>query len=294
MQVAIFSSPYQAKVHEAAPTGGARIRIEPDSEECELTDAVQPRQSLGIGGILSDTIAIFFSRFSSLALVSAGPLIALTLPLYILFGQEVRSQGPSGTATSITVELPGGVAFFSLVLNTIVLGFVIAMVVQIAYDAKVGRLPRLQAYAANTISQIVPIVATSVIIAIAVSIGVFLFLIPGFYVHALWCVAVPAIVVERVGFGGLERSRALTKYYRWPIVGAYILVGLMLVLASFLLLFLAVSLANLLSLYAATLVTTFLNAMAYAFYGVMVGLIYARLREIKDGVSAGSLADVFA
>src|SRR5262247_418116 len=55
-------------------------------------------------------------------------------------------------------------------------------------------------------------------------VGLILLMIPGLILYAMWFVAVPACVVERLGpWTSLRRSRDLTKGHRWKLCGLTLL-----------------------------------------------------------------------
>src|SRR5262245_4165410 len=56
------------------------------------------------------------------------------------------------------------------------------------------------------------------------NVGLILLIIPGLILYAMWFVAVPACVVERLGsWTSLRRSRDLTKGHRWKLCGLALL-----------------------------------------------------------------------
>ncbi|ODN69469.1 glycerophosphoryl diester phosphodiesterase membrane domain-containing protein [Methylobrevis pamukkalensis] len=146
-----------------------------------------------------------------------------------------------------------------------------------------------------------PIIALSIVLGVAAGIGFALLLVPGIYVYARWGLFLPAIVIEDGSYGALARSSELTKEYRWPIVGAYVVFGiamlLMLLSMSMLLGFVLVGLADTMDTTALLIVTAIVESV---FSAAMLGLsscvvvaLYMRLRDIKEGPGAEQLADVF-
>ena len=120
-------------------------------------------------------------------------------------------------------------------------------------------------------------------------------------VHLFPSLAVPrrAAVIERIGFGAWSRSIALTKEYRWPIVGLFIIfVILTLVIGGVLATVGIVAAAGLglggvMGAIALGVVMSLLTGMVNAIGGITVALTYARLREIKEGVDIDQIAAVF-
>ncbi|WP_208354180.1 hypothetical protein [Pseudaestuariivita rosea] len=156
---------------------------------------------------------------------------------------------------------------------------------------------------------IVPLTVLGIVITIAAGIGLVLLIVPGIWIYAAWCVTTPAVVVERAGFGGLNRSFELTREYRWPIVGLLILLGLILIVISIPFglvsnMMIGLNVFDIESLPSAdalssidvmlwVLINSAASAISYGLGCVAVALVYIRLRQIKDGVGVADVADVF-
>ena len=128
--------------------------------------------------------------------------------------------------------------------------------------------------------------------------GLVALIVPGLWVYAVFSVMPAAVVIERIGFSGLGRSAALTKEYRWPIIGASLLILIMNAVVGAIAVFKVGLLAGVLGssgvalvILAVTLAT--LSGIGYGLSAISVALIYARLREIKEGVSVRDIATVF-
>jgi hypothetical protein len=113
---------------------------------------------------------------------------------------------------------------------------------------------------------------------------------------------VPVAVIERQGFGSLRRSFELTRGFRWPIVGVMILFFIIGIVISLPAVGIAQALLSdeIFSLFsssagraAITVLELVTNGVVYAFGGIATGLVYARLREIKEGVGVEDIAAVF-
>jgi len=110
-----------------------------------------------------------------------------------------------------------------------------------------------------------------------------------FTLAIMWCVAVPACLVERLGpVQSLARSADLTKGYRWKIVGIMLLLLLMVAVAV-LLIFAATTLGTL-----TTSIVRFVWTVAWTgFFNCAVIMISHDLRVAKEGVDTSQLASVF-
>jgi len=119
-------------------------------------------------------------------------------------------------------------------------------------------------------------------------------ILPGLWLSAVWWVIVPVALFEASGFGSFGRSAVLTKGYRWPIIGLFLL----------LLTCTAIPLVPVV-IYVGYPETTLLRVAWYILMSGLIGcagglisvsaaLTYARLREIKEGGGPESLTAVFA
>lgn len=257
-----------------------------------MTDTSTPKPSLGVGGILSEAFSILFGKFVPIVLAAFVPLLIMTLLSVAMLGSSIALGQP---------EAPEDLENFSFaslgiltLLDMVGTSIGTAMVVLIAYDAKLGRPIRIGASFSNAVSHIVPIVALSLAAGVLVGIGLVALLLPGLYLYAMWSVLVPAIVIERVGFGGLGRSASLTKEYRWPVLGTLVLALVCMIIVLMVVELIVGVVLSSAGVAAGVLISSLMNAVPYGFISVTIALIYARLREIKEGVSVDSLVEVFA
>jgi hypothetical protein len=257
-----------------------------------MTDTTlgQPKVSLGVGAIIGDSFSILFGKFLQVVIIAFVPMLIG----YLISGLL------NGFGVAIGVEQPqfnnagSGIAFaLSFIVNMAVYSITTALLVQLAYDAKLGRPIQIGRYFGPALSTILPLTILSIVATIIVGIGFALFIVPGLWVYAVFSVMAPAIVIDRAGFGGLGRSASLTKGYRWPIVGALIL-GLICAIiinlvAGFVIGLIVAIGGNILGL----ILFAALGAIGAGLLSILAALIYARLREIKEGVSIDQIASVF-
>jgi len=180
-----------------------------------------------------------------------------------------------------------------IVLPIIIYGLATALIVCAAYDAKLGRPARIGQYFSIALTRAVPVTLVSIVVGIIVGIGCMLLLIPGLYLAALFSVAVVVVVLESQWFGSLGRSMQLTKEYRWPILGTLILLYLVIFVLQIVFGLIAGMLAGI-SPIVAVIAFSAVSALGSALLSIGFVLIYARLRDLKEGVSVDSLANVFS
>lgn len=250
---------------------------------------------LGVGQIISESFSIFFGNIIKVVALGFIPTLIGLIIAGLLTGFDVAlgSAEPDFFA-------PGAGALFAIstVVQMGIYGVTIALLVQMAYDAKQGKSRKLATYYAPALKAAFPIALLAIVSAILMGIGLLLLVVPGLWIYAVFSVMAPAVVIDKVGFRGLGRSTQLTKEYRWPVLGALIIMLVVTVLLSFAVTFLAGIFASIVGFGAVGVVLTILiSGLVYAFTyglsGITVALIYARLREIKEGVSVEELAAVF-
>lgn len=259
----------------------------------EATNAT--KASLGVGTIISDSFSIMFGNFVKVMLLGfVGAFIGFIVnALFLGFGVA------TGTGDQIPTDLGSfyaGIAL-STVVNTVVYGLVTALLILLAYDSKLGRSNTMGAYFNAALPAILPIVVLTLVITILASIGAIALLIGALWVYAVFYVTAPVAVIEKGGFGSMGRSAALTKEYRWPIVGLFIVVIIISLIlqtvGGFIFGGLGFLTAGLVGQIIVGVGLSVITGLAYAFGGIAVALVYARLREIKEGVEVDQIAQVF-
>ncbi|WP_298937759.1 hypothetical protein [uncultured Ruegeria sp.] len=263
-----------------------------------MTDTVNPGTHVpfGVGTVVSDTFSIFFKKIHIVILLGFIPaLIDVILNTYSLDTSFETVPGSSFDwgGFAVTIIAVGLISLVAAAVTT-------AMVIQLAYDTKLARSARIGQYFSAALSNLPAIAILSIVTAFIILGGTLFIIIPGLWLYAVFSVVVPAIVIEGAGFGALRRSASLTKDYRWPIAGTLVLVFLCVMLVSFVLGFLLALVGG--NPVQGALSPTpgpwlffeaALNAIAYGWTSVAIALIFARLKEIKEGVSVSDLADVF-
>lgn len=144
---------------------------------------------------------------------------------------------------------------------------------------------------------------------VAFLIGMMLLLIPGIYIAARYCAMTPAIVVEQADWGAMGRASELSRSYRWPLAGLVVAFALVTILLSTLFEMAAglaffgsftvaepsivpMSLTSPMAVLAVGLQSAG-SVIAYGLWAVVTALVYARLREIKEGVGIDDIDEVF-
>jgi len=259
-----------------------------------MTDATmaQPKTPLGVGSIIGESFSILFGHFLQIILIAFVPTLIGFLISGLLTGFDVAlgiqepdfSNPAAGIGTALT-----------FVINMVVYAITTALLVQLAYDAKLSRPIQISRYVGPALSAAVPLAILTIVVTILLVIGLMLFIVPGLWVYAVFSVLAPVIVIERAGFGGMGRSASLTKEYRWPIVGAMVLAFLIAMILQIIAMFVVdvVALIGTVGMIISVILLVAISTLGAGFLSILVSLLYARLREIKEGVSVDQIASVF-
>ncbi|QDL91049.1 hypothetical protein FDP22_04160 [Paroceanicella profunda] len=264
-----------------------------------------PRPPLGVGTLISEAFSILLRRFVPLVLLALVPVLVVSLIQRVLLTPDLGApDGPDMEAMTLASE--GWRIAVNGILGVIGPSLVTALVVQAAFDTRLGRPLDIGRYVSSTLRNIVPLLVLGFAASLAILVCLGFVLVPGLWLAAVLCLTVPAVVIERAGFRAMGRSQALTKNYRWPLVGLGLLTAIIvmvfsLVLQAGLALLLGGSVAMMGSMgmmagglgLVYVLVEAVVQSAATVFYCVVISLAYARLRELKDGVATEGLLDVF-
>lgn len=256
----------------------------PDPQPTPRSASTFRSDHLEVGSTISDSFAIFFGNFPALAVLA----LIINLPSFALqiFGSQELAQSDPGA-----IGLWFSDSILTLLLNFVLTGAVIKGV----YEQMCNRPLGLGDCLRVAVGRALPLIIASILTTIAVALGLMLFVIPGIIVSLMLYVVTAVVVVEREGpFEAMARSAELTKGYRWAILWVSLVLSILnmiiggaagMILGIFLL-----ESGPMLS----NLLTDILTAIVSVLPAVATGVIYYRLREIKEDVDLEDLATVFA
>jgi hypothetical protein len=257
------------------------------------TTNIRPHSALGVGAIISDSFSILMRHFLSVVMLAIVPTLIGLVISGLMIGWDVTM----GLGEPVLLDAADFIPFgLSIIVQVATYGISTALLVQLAYAAKLDEPLRLGDYVGPAISAALPITILSIAVGLLMVIGLVALIVPGLWIYAVFSVMPAAVVIEKVGFGGLGRSAALTKDYRWPILGAIILMGIITAVITNLAVYLAgliIASMGSTGLIVGVLAIAALTAVGGGLSSISVALIYARLREIKEGASVRDIAAVF-
>jgi len=102
------------------------------------TSIVEPRAPLGVGAIISESFSILFKNLVPIAVICIVPIILSFIASGAMLGFDVILGGAEPDFLNMGTGLI--VAYVAnTILSLVIYGLLIAMLVQLAYDAKLGR-----------------------------------------------------------------------------------------------------------------------------------------------------------
>ncbi len=256
------------------------------------TSEFRPQPALGVGEIISSAFSILMANFVKIFIVAFVP----TLVGFLISGVLIGFEAALGITTDETIGTESIAAnFLSILVDIVVYTVTTALLVQLAFDARLQRPIQVGRYFGPALSAIFPLAVLSIVTGILVTIGLALLIVPGVWLYAVFSLIAPAVVLERAGFSAMGRSAGLTKEYRWPIVGALVLMIIIAMVISILAVFAAgiLTVAGTIGLILAVIIFVAVSTLATSLASIVIALIYARLREIKEGVTVDQIASVF-
>jgi hypothetical protein len=242
---------------------------------------------LTVGGLIRITLAVWWRnglRFAGLSAIMLLPVLVMPVAAWIAAPIAIR-RGALAPSAAWPI-----VVFAALVV--VVLLCAIVQTGGLTYGAVQhlsGRPVRFGAMLATGFRRAVPLVASGLLVYLAILAGLVLLVIPGIIVACALSAALPSVVVERIGpIQALRRSWVLTRDHRFTIFAAWLVIGLLLFGAN---VFFQVG-AKLLGPLAALVllpVQLFVTTLPI----LLPAVAYYHLRVGKEGTDTSELAKVF-
>lgn len=244
-------------------------------------------QRFDIARVMGMTLGLIGRNVVAFSLLTA---VTVTLPSIVLnhflFGQPFGgllgflSPSTAGMLIPILVSMAG---------NALLQG----IITRAAIDDLSGHPAPLMDAIRATASAFSLLVGLGILVSAAVYLGLIFLFVPGVLLWVRWCVAVPALAVERTGLmEAMRRSAELTRTHRWAIFGLSIFFCVAWFAVNAIAPMIAGALAGDYVVYAIT--SALVDAVVTLFATVGVAAIYFELRQLKDGFDVTKVAAVFA
>lgn len=185
------------------------------------------------------------------------------------------------------------------VLNFVGLYLLQGMVVKAAVNGFNGKATAFGDAFSVGVQNFFPLLGFAIVASVGMTLGLILLVVPGVILAVMWSVGAPVVVVEKRGvLASLQRSRELTKGYRWSVLGLlviYLILSWIIGAAIG-----GVSLAtggtfaggtpNL----AVNLITQpLVNILSGVVAAAGVASLYYELRSAKEGIGSEAVAEIF-
>ncbi|WP_424928412.1 hypothetical protein [Amaricoccus tamworthensis] len=231
--------------------------------------------------LVGDGFKLLFANFSVLyALAMVFALVEQVI--YIIVGDGFSMPGPDQT-------FDGGAFLSSMLLITVIWNYASGVLCLATVDCLNERRRPLAEYLTRPIPKIGPMVVLGLLVAIATGLGAFLFIVPGFYIYAMYLVLVPVIVLEDGDWRSLTRTRDLTHGHRWTIVLALVILVVMLIGASMVVSPVITPNATGEFSLMGNVLAALVQGMTFAVFSIFTTLVYVRLVGLRDRVKPSEL-----
>jgi hypothetical protein len=226
-----------------------------------------------------DTAGIF-ERVFSVYRKQAGVLLPAAFLLYLIPAALSVVKGTSPQALSLAFTLIAGVWYQGMVVQAV------RDIQDDVRDLSIAGLFR------SVTPVLAPLLWTGIVVVVGVCLGVVAFLIPGLVLLTWWCVAAPAVVMERLHvMEALRRSRALVQGHGWQVFGVLMVTAAIVLVVDLVLATAASAISGgKVSLAVASLLGGVLTA---PFFGLASAVLYLALRRARGEAAPAAGADAF-
>jgi hypothetical protein len=183
------------------------------------------------------------------------------------------------------LALTGNVGFGLGFVVSVVAAFLLqATLVKAVQDVRDGRADMsISETVSAALPYLWPVAGASILAAIAISIGLFLLIVPGLFLITIWAVIVPVIVIERSGvLASFGRSRELVRGRGWHVFWTLVLVYLIMLVVNIVLGLIFRALPHVLGSGLSAIIS---GTLISPFLALVVTLVYYRL--VGSSTSAG-------
>ncbi|MDA4844539.1 hypothetical protein [Hoeflea poritis] len=275
---------------DGAIGAATQSNFEGNFQDMSDTSMEQQHEPLGIGNIVSETFSILTGNITAVLILGGIPSVVSLILTWLLFGAAFVTGNFAEDPTGLPANF--GLSFaFVFVISLAITAVAMALIVQLAYDSKAGQAIQPARYVQPALASAFHVVVLTFIISILSIIPFALFIVPGLWVYAVFSVTIPSVVIERTGFGALGRSISLTKQYRWPIVLVMIITGIISIVINMVGSIVIEFVPG--GVIVELILLSVLYGITYGIFGILMVLIYDRLRQIKEGVGLKGVVSVF-
>ncbi len=273
-----------------------------------MTDTINyqtPKPQFDVGRVINRTFGAIKNNFGSFFLAS---LIIMGLPMFLI-GLMPLIMMPGGMFDGDTINEGFMAGYLTVMFLTLIVTMVGSIIVQgaLIFGAVTdfnGKKAPFKECMSVALRYFFPLLGLGILVGLGTMLGMLLLIIPGIILALGWSIAAPVLSLEGQGItDSISRSWELTKgYKRWLLLLFIILIFLSAIIGA---------LASVFVLLAGdpttvmleggsptyyilnSLFTALSQAMTTMISATGIAAIYYELRQIKEGIGAENLAEVF-
>ncbi len=246
-----------------------------------------PLRPRSVGDILEAAFDLYRRYWKSLIQIVAVVVVPLTLLQYWIgsvVDQNVTTTSNGKVVVTGSGSTWGGAGVVSL-LSLVMWSILIGAIAWAVGSVLVGREPDVGDAYRFGYRRLWSVLLVSVLYALAVGVGLLLFIIPGIIIAVRLSVAIPALIVERrKATDALRRSWDLVRGYSWPVFAAFLVVTLLNSIVNGVLT--AIGGDN---WFVAAIFAAIGSCITTPFLGLVLGLVYFDLRVRKENLDVPTL-----
>lgn len=242
-----------------------------------------------IGRVLNDSFAVI--RRNPVLCLGLGVLLYAAPRFAFSLWYVQATAGSAGAAPQSFFSQHAMLAIAGVLLYVGVIAILQTSLIRAAIVDRRGEKPSLADCLGVAFTLFFPVLLTSLVVTLAIMLGLILLVVPGILLLLRWAVAIPVLIQERPNIlDSMARSRDLTKGNRWALLGLWLtligggtLVGLV-----------ATRIAMPLNVNFGLIVDSLGKAAVTVLSSVASAVSYVELRQVKEGTGVDELAEIFS
>lgn len=245
---------------------------------------------VNFGNVFERSFSIVFRNLLPLLLLGA----IAAVPYLLIYSVEPDATVSTGAPAAPKIDFSPEVIAIGTI--TLIAAFALRPICQAiilfgAFQDMLGRDFPVGESFRKGLARILPIFGMLIVEGLGLLIGFILLVIPGYILFVMWYVALPAVVVERLGpMAALRRSAELTKGHRWKIFGIIFVMAIVAGIIGGVVNVVGLTFHNHV---AHTVIQYLFQALLIAFESVVGVVLYHDLRAAKEGINTERIAAVF-
>ena len=187
-----------------------------------------PLRPLGLGEILQGSLNVIrrnpratLGLSAIVAVLQSTVLVVVQIFAFAQIAKAVNNSNPGAPTIDVGRALPGeATAIAGALIGSIFSAVLAGMLTVVITEDVLGKRLSIDNVWTRTRPRLARLVVLSLVVGLLPFAGLIALVAPGVWLWGIWAVAVPSLMVEKVGLAGaLGRSRALVKGTFWRVWG---------------------------------------------------------------------------